>query len=88
MLGDEEHRRRRRDLARRNTDDDLADLRRVLAGGGIDSPEKRARTSPVHNEFDAARRELIKQLRDASSVDAVATAALEQGPKEFVYVRV
>ena len=28
------------------------------------------------------------QLRDASSVGAAATAALEQGPKGFVYVRV
>ena len=34
------------------------------------------------------RRELTMQLRAVSSVGAVATAALEQGPKEFVYVRV
>ena len=60
----------------------------MLANGDVDSPEKRARTSRVHNEFDAAKRQLNMQLRDASSVGAVATAALEQGPKEFVYVRV
>ena len=58
------------------------------ADGDIDSPGKRAGTSRVHNEFDAARRELNTQLRDASSVGAVATAALEQGPKGFIYVRV
>ena len=42
----------------------------------------------VHNEYDAVRRELNVHLRDAPSVRAAATAALEQGPKEFVYVRV
>jgi hypothetical protein len=87
MLGDEEY-RRRRDLARRDRDDDLDDLRRMLADGDIDSPGKRARTTRVQNEFDAARRELNVQLRDAPSVGAVATAALEHGSKEFVYVRV
>ena len=38
MLGHEEY-RRRRDSARRDRDDDLGDLRRMLADGGIDSPE-------------------------------------------------
>ena len=43
----------------------------------------------MHNELDAARRELLKHaaLRGAPSVGAVATAALGQGPKKFVYVR-
>ena len=60
----------------------------MLADGDIDSPEKWARTSQVHSDFDAAKRELGIQLRDASSVDAAAAVAPGQGPKEFVYVRV
>ena len=86
-MGDEEY-RHQRDLARHNRDDDLDDLRWMLAGGDIDDPEKRTRTSRVHNEFGAARRELNMQLRDAPSVGTAATAALEQGPKEFVCARV
>ena len=76
MLGDEEY-RRRRDSARRDRCDDLNDLRRMLAGGDIDSPETRARTSQVDNDFDVAKRDLDMQLRDAPSVGATATAALE-----------
>ena len=87
MSSDDEY-RHRRDSARRDRQDDLDDLCRVLAGGGIDSPEKRARANRMHDDFDAAKRELNIQLHDASSVGAVATAALEQAPKEFVYLRV
>ena len=42
----------------------------------------------MHNDFGAAKRQLNMQMRDAPSVGVVATAALEQGLKEFVYVRV
>ena len=87
MLGGEKY-RHRRDSARRDRDDDIDDPSRMMAGGNIDIPDKRARTSRVHNDFDAARCELNIQLRDASSVGAAATAVLEQGPIEFVCVRV
>ena len=60
----------------------------MLADGGIDSPGKRAKTSQVHSNFDAAQRELNMQLRGVSSVGAVVTAALEQALKESVYLRV
>ena len=42
----------------------------------------------MRNKSGATRRELNMQLRDASSVGAVAAAALEQGPKKSVCVRV
>ena len=86
MLGDEEY-CRLRDLAGSDRDD-LGDLHRMLACREIDSPGERATTSRVYNEFDAAERQLNIPLRDTPSVGAIATAALEQDPKESVYVRV
>ena len=78
MLGDDEY-RHRRDLACRDRDYDLDDLRRMLAGGDIDSPGKRVRTTRVQNELDAARRELNVRLCDAPSRrDRGARAGLEE----------
>ena len=42
----------------------------------------------MRNASDAAKRQLNMQMRGATSVGAVATAALEQGSMEFVCVRV
>jgi hypothetical protein len=50
MLGDEEY-RRLRDLARRDRDNEIYDLGRMLADVDVDSPGKRARTSRVHSKF-------------------------------------
>ena len=75
MLGNKAH-RHRQDSARRDRDVDL------------DSPGERAKTSRVHTDLGAVKRERSTQLRDAQSVGAITTAAPEQGPKEFVYLRV
>ena len=71
-------------LARRDRDDDLDDLHRMLAGGAIDSPEKRARTIRVRSEFDVARRELNMQLRVKQDLQEFVNVRAKKGPKELV----